>query len=87
MNNCEKCYSRNHCIQCKEKYTLLDEDYTQCNSIDNLNNQYYKEDEYHYKSCHKVITGCEECLNSTYCTKCSNYYILKDDHSKWKKKV
>ena len=82
VNNCEKCYSGNHCIQCKEKYTLLDEDYTQCNSIENLNNQYYKEDEYHYKSCHKVITGCEECLNSTYCTKCSNYYILKDDHSK-----
>ena len=80
VNNCEKCYSGNHCIQCKENYTILDEDYTQCYLIENLNKQYYKDDEYHYKSCHKVLTNCEECLNSTYCTKCPKYYILKDDH-------
>ena len=81
VNNCEKCYSGNHCIQCKENYTILDEDYTQCYLIKNLSQQYFKIDEYHYKSCHKELTGCEECLNSTYCNKCSKYYILKDDHS------
>ena len=89
INNCEKCYSGNHCIQCKLDYTILDEDYTQCYLIEDLNEQYYKEDEYHYKSCHKVLTGCEECLNSTYCTKCTYFYILKDDHCKynWKESM
>ena len=80
VEKCQNCLSSNHCIQCKPNYTLLDEDNSKCYLITNLTKEYYKSYEKHYKSCHKAIIGCKECLNPEYCLNCSNYYILSDNH-------
>ena len=80
VNNCDNCFSGTHCIKCKNYFTLIDEDNSKCYSINNLTKEYYKKDEFYYASCHKAITGCKECINSENCTKCSDNYILSNDH-------
>ena len=80
VKDCDYCYSGAHCIKCKNNYTLIDEDNSKCFLINNLTKEYYKKNELYYASCHKAITGCKECLNSDYCIKCADYYILSNDN-------
>ena len=82
VNNCDYCLSGTHCIKCKNNFTLLDEDNSKCHSINNLTKEYYRKDEFYYASCHKAIMGCKECINSEYCSNCSEHYILSNDKRK-----
>ena len=86
IHNCNNCYFNGNnlaleCIECKNDYFILDDEFNKCYSENELNsNKYYRINSTHKKSCSKQIEKCNECESNEKCTKCEdNYYLINND--------
>ena len=92
VSNCQLCSADNICYQCKEGYTIIDEDRGNCvyRAGYSNNDQYFTLDNgINYYSCgsnlnEKAIENCEKCeynknLEKNNCIKCVDTYIILDD--------
>ena len=71
INNCEKC-NNTHCLLCKEKYTLVNNDYKNCYPTENYKSGYYLDK--NKNMVFNCIENCEICENDIQCIKCSGNY-------------
>ena len=81
--NC-KIFDSNYetCIECKENYYFLNNDFTHCLNT-SVNNSYFTEDNGKtYLSCEIGIQNCIKCKERNYCLYCKQGYILGEDNSK-----
>ena len=84
--NCEKCTSKDKCIQCKQDFYFIKDNSGNfiCENIDI--SKYYSSiegDITFYTKCDKAIDNCNECNKKDYCTKCKNNFgIIGNDHTK-----
>ena len=87
IQNCIKCnYNENNfikleCTECKNEFTILDDELNKCYSKKDLNNKkYFNLNNTHMKTCSKIIDNCSECENETKCIKCEkNYYLINNE--------
>ena len=80
---CDKCSSKLLCYKCFNNYYLVKNtnNKLECLIIDIA--KYYQLPDLTYRLCSEAIPNCDECDNSTICTKCkSNYYFLKNNFTK-----
>ena len=79
---CDKCSSKTSCYDCLSDYYLVrnSNNKLECLKIDIA--KYYQLPDLSYRLCSEAITNCDECSNSTICTKCKNgYYFLEKNYN------
>jgi hypothetical protein len=80
ITNCLTCESDHKCLSCITGYGILDEDYTQCQTIPD-DSTTFREENLHY-TCNKIIEGCLKCNSRNVCIETiSSNYCIKDDGS------
>ena len=82
--NCLKCNNETECKECVTNYFFLGDNRTHCRN-DNINKKkYYTEDNgISYYPCNTHFPYCDECTNSTTCTRCiTNYGFNQTDRTK-----
>lgn len=80
ITNCLTCESEHKCLSCDTNYGILDEDYTQCQTIPN-DHTIFNEGNLYY-TCNKIMEGCKKCNSRNDCTETtSSNYCIKDDGS------
>ena len=81
IENCKKCDNSNYCKICIYGYALLDEDKTFCKKIDEIGNDYTKDDDQglFYKKCNNYIINCNTCQSKDKCLSCIAPYVLYYD--------
>ena len=67
------------CYKCLPGYVFVDLDDSKCYLESNLGNEYYKEDNNHYKSCSTSINNCLKCESKNHCIECSPNFGIIDN--------
>ena len=79
--DCIKCKNESHCFSCVEGKGILDENFQECQDINNSidSNIIFKDENDLYYSCNITIKGCSKCTKRMNCIESiSNYYCLLD---------
>ena len=80
--NCEFCSSSQFCDQCLPNNYFLDDDFTECVNIMNINiEEYYQYDMYNYHKCSWLFDNCQKC-DGTMCNLCFENFTLVNDNYK-----
>ena len=80
IENCKKCSEKKSCNFCKDDFTFIDGDKSNCVRIESLNNKYIKDpnDTTNYIQCHNIYENCDTC-NDKNCLTCNDGYELIND--------
>ena len=75
-DNCDTC-DDNDCISCKNGFTFINGNKSNCVKISDLNNNYIPDpsDQSNYISCEKKYNNCDTC-NNTHCLSCPNDFTF-----------
>ena len=78
IDNCKKCTNGTICLQCKDEYAFVSNNFQECISKEELDKKYYHNDDgTMYFPC---ISNCDICDNNNSCKQCSvNYISIYDD--------
>ena len=75
-NNCDTC-NNNECLSCKDDFTFINGNKSNCIEISELENKYIQDpfDESNYIKCENKYSNCDTC-NITYCSSCKNDFTF-----------
>ena len=81
IENCKKCSDKNTCSLCKEDYAFLEEDKSECKSIESLGEHYIPkpDDPTSYNKCSNIMPNCDTCQSTTECKTCMRNFGLFND--------
>ena len=85
LKNCEICSSSRNCIKCMKGYAKINNDNSNCHSVNGLNlNEYYVDpyDNNNYLKCSSYIQNCVSCEYETGCKICKSGFVLLNDNSR-----
>ena len=80
--HCDKCSASNHCTECSNDFSIIEDDHTKCESLSS--EKYYKETSSgKYRLCNKKFSKCEKCTldeSNFSCKQCEADYVLKHEN-------
>ena len=82
IENCLKCNSPNTCFKCKDDFTFINGNKTECLNITELGNEYYPDpdDDTNYKKCSEMEEHCLTCNLKEKCLSCEKDYVLTSEN-------
>ena len=84
IKNCKKCSNKTSCNICKEEFTFIDDNKSECKNISELGNQYIMDtkDSTIYRKCSYYMENCDICNQTNKCLSCMNGFGLYNDGTK-----
>ena len=84
IKNCKKCTNKTSCNLCKEEFTFIDDNKSECKNITQLGNQFIQDinDDSIYRKCNYYIENCDTCSEADKCLSCLKQYGLYSDRSR-----
>ena len=86
VDNCYKCEYLDQdlkvkCEECKRNYVFINNNYSECVSIETLDGKYYRIDDQHYGKC-SIMDKCLKCKKRDVCIQCDTDYYLVNFNKK-----
>ena len=81
IKNCKKCLNKDSCLFCKDNFTFIDGNKTNCIEKESIKDKYIPDpsDLSNYIKCDNFINNCNLC-NSSQCFLCNDEYVFINDN-------